>query len=411
MKVGTFAFLLLIFAGVATPSADPAFFRYERTVSVGAPEQQNFFVLDPDIWSHARPDLADLRLYNGNTQVPYVLTAEGSGRASGERPAKILNLGQVRGEVEFDLDMSGLSEYDRVTLQLSAKDFVARASIEGRQALADHKGTELGTSTLYDFSRENLGSNTVLRFPASTFPFLHVRVGPGILPKDVQGASIAYLQEAKATWVAAGSCTPLKPEGRTTTASCGVYPGVPLGRILFTVPSEIVNFQRRVTIVDEKGKTVASGSISRVRMKRGMSMVASEELAVSVWGIADSRTLKIAVDNGDDQPIAISSVVPQMWERRIYFEPHGQSNLTLYYGDPKLEPATYDYARFFREEPNGTQAQLSAETLNAAYKGRPDDRPWSERHKSVLWVAMVLAVVVLAALAIRGMLTPTSAQQ
>ena len=40
---------------------------------------------------------------------------------------------------------------------------------------------------------------------------------------------------------------------------------------------------------------------------------------------------------------------------------------------------------------------------NEAYSGRPDDRPWSERHNAVLWLAMILAVAVLAALAIRGL--------
>ena len=195
-----------------------------------------------------------------------------------------------------------------------------------------------------------------------------------------------------------------------STASCEVYPGVPLGRILFSMPPEIVNFQRRVSVFDSKGKPVAMGTISRVRMARGNSMVASEELAVSVWGISDARSLKISIDNGDDQPLAISAVMPQMCERRLYFEAHGKSNLTLYYGDPKLEPAVYDYSRFFREEPNAAKAQLSSETPNAAYRGRPDDRPWSERHKSVMWIAMLVAVVVLAVLAIRGMMAPTAAQ-
>ena len=47
-------------------------------------------------------------------------------------------------------------------------------------------------------------------------------------------------------------------------------------------------------------------------------------------------------------------------------------------------------------------AQLGPEQTNTAYTGRPDDRPWSERHKALLWLAMVLAVVVLAVLAVRG---------
>ena len=44
---------------------------------------------------------------------------------------------------------------------------------------------------------------------------------------------------------------------------------------------------------------------------------------------------------------------------------------------------------------------------NEAYRGRPDDRPWSERHNAVLWLAMILAVAVLAALAIRGLRAET----
>jgi len=409
MKLATLALYLLAFAG-AVPSADPAFFRYERNVSVTTSDQQNYVVVNPEIWSHARPDLADLRLYDGGTQIPYVLTAQQSGRASEEQVAKVLNLGMVNGEVEFDIDMSGLTEYDRVTLKLGTKNFVAKARVEGRQEPREHHGTELGTSTLYDFSREKLGSNTVLHFPAATFPYLHVRLGPGIDAKDVEGATIAYEREAKAAWMPAGACTAMKQEGRMSTASCEIYPNVPPGRILFDVPLSTANFQRRINVIDAKGNAVASGSISRIRMNRGNSVIAAEVLSVNLRGISGDRSLKVSIDNGDDQPLAILSITPQMWERRLYFEPHGQSKLTLYYGDPKLEPAVYDLARFFREEPSAAQAKLSAETLNPSYKDRPDERPWSERHKSVMWIAMLLAVVVLAILAIRGMMSPSNAR-
>jgi hypothetical protein len=63
----------------------------------------------------------------------------------------------------------------------------------------------------------------------------------------------------------------------------------------------------------------------------------------------------------------------------------------------------YDYAKFFKADPAAVQAQLGADTHNPAYTGRPDDRPWSERHQVVLWAAMILAVAILALLAIRGL--------
>jgi hypothetical protein len=77
--------------------------------------------------------------------------------------------------------------------------------------------------------------------------------------------------------------------------------------------------------------------------------------------------------------------------------------LTLYYGDEKAAMPIYDYAKLFQQDKNATIAQLEAETTNAAYTGRPDDRPWSERHPEVLWVAIVAAVLVLGGLAVRSL--------
>ena len=108
------------------------------------------------------------------------------------------------------------------------------------------------------------------------------------------------------------------------------------------------------------------------------------------------------MDNGDNPPLAISGVHLLSVERRVYFDPQGKSQLKLYYGDEKLGAPVYDYARFFKADPAAAKAELGPGAHNEAYNGRPDSRPWSERHKAVLWLAMVLAVVVLAALAIRG---------
>jgi hypothetical protein len=53
---------------------------------------------------------------------------------------------------------------------------------------------------------------------------------------------------------------------------------------------------------------------------------------------------------------------------------------------------------------------LGTESANGAYTGRPDDRTWSERHPAVLWIAILAAVAVLGALALRSMKTAAAAQ-
>jgi hypothetical protein len=68
----------------------------------------------------------------------------------------------------------------------------------------------------------------------------------------------------------------------------------------------------------------------------------------------------------------------------------------------------YDYTKLFQADANAGQVQMGAEEVNAVYSGRPDDRPWSERHPAVLWGAILAAVALLGGIAVRSIKTATS---
>jgi len=400
--------ILLIGFVLAPQEFQPSlsYFTSRRTVTPGAAGRQNYIVIDEDIWNHARKDLADIRLYDPHgTQAPYSLIEQRGGIFSEEQPAKVLNLGAIKGHTEFDVAAGEIAEYDHSRLQLNAKDFVTTASVEGTNAGGQGRGTKLGSFTLYDFSRENLGSNSVLKLPPSSFPYLHVRLSSGIRPEQVKGATIYNVQEKQSAWTDVGLCHPGEQKEHSTILICDIPSRVPLERILFRVAPRQTNFRRNVSVTDEHGGQVASGGITRIRMNRGGTMVTSEELAVKVIPGQDSDRLTVTVDNGDDPALTFDSVQPQSIERRLYFEPQSETALNLYYGDQKLAAPVYDYAKFFKADPAAVKARLGTGTHNAAYHGRPDDRPWSERHRSLLWTAMLLAVAVLAGLAIRGLKT------
>jgi hypothetical protein len=388
----------------ASPGPKISYFTNARDVRVSQPAQQNFFVVDEEVWGHARPDLADLRIYDGENQVQYALIEQRGGSSSQEAIAKILNLGSVGGRTEFDLDMGSLSEYDRIRLNLEAKDFVATAAVSGSNEVAAKSRTQLPPSTLYDFTREQLGSNSVLKLPASSFRYLHVKLSPGISPAQVKGATVYNLQETKALWTSVGSCGAASQVARTTVINCSSPPRVPVDRIRFQIDPKQVNFRRAVVLSDAAGHEYgSSGEITRVRLNRGGTTVVSEEMDVQSGG-QFSGQLKITVDNGDNPPLAINAVQLLSVERRLYFDPQGKSLLKLYYGDLKLDSPVYDYARFFKADPAAARAELGPGAHNEAYSGRPDERPWSERHNAVLWGAMLLAVGVLAVLAVRGLM-------
>jgi Protein of unknown function (DUF3999) len=378
------------------------YFARSRSIVVAAPDRQNYIAVDADVWKMSRNDLADVRIYDGQSQVPYALIKLSGGSSNQETAAKILNLGSVGGHTEFDLDVGGLQQYERVRLELDAKNFINGVQVEGRRTPNERTGTDLGSSTLYDFTVEALGSNFVLKFPTSSFPYLHVRLSPGILPTQVKRALVSSFSETKAAWSSAGDCKPIPGAPKETAFECSLFEGVPLDRLAFDLPVSAVNFNRTVIVSDERGNGLERGAISRVRMNRAGQSIVSEDLELDLYGRPGNR-LKVAIENGDDKPLVIEHVRALSVERRIYFDPNGRATLQLYYGDAKLESPTYDYAKFFHQNPSAATAQLGPPEANPQFTGRPDERPWSERHQAVLWAAMVAAVVLLGALALRGM--------
>lgn len=397
--------LLTVFLLFAIPgfASDPsvAYFTRVRSVTISAPDRQNYFIIDADVWKYARADLADLRLYDGSSLVPHALATRWGDVSSRETAAKILNLGSTGGHTEFDLEIGGANEYDRVRLQFEAKNFINSARVEGRQTLQDRTGPNLGSTTLYDFSDESLGSNSVVKFATTSFPYLHIRLAPGIRPSEVTGAFVSKVAEAKAAWSPAGTCSRSSGPPQQTTFSCSISPGVPVERVAFTVPESTVNFNRAVRVSGDQGE-FARGAISRVRVNRGGRTVVSEDLSLDLDS-QPHRGITVAIENGDDVPLPVEQIQLLSFERRVYFDPHGKPGLRLYYGDPKLQAASYDYQKLFEESPDAALAQLGPARANARFTGRPDDRPWSERHAGLLWAAMLIAVVVLASLALRGL--------
>ena len=380
---------VLMFAADA-PEASVPYFTNSRDVTTSAAAATNYFVIDEEIWSHTRPDLADIRLLGSdNHEVPYVLLTKGSSKQVEEIPAKIEELGRSGDQTTFVLEMGESSDFNRVNLTIDTKNFVTQAIVDGMDDLRDAKPVRMGPFTLYDFSKEHLGSNFALNLPDSRFRFLRIKMGKEVPPADVKSATVADQTESKAAYTNLAEITAADQKKHRTVFTWRANKAVPLDRVAFDVDG--VNFMRRVHVEDEKGNIIGSGEISRIKMQAHGRLVQSEDLSVGTSG-AHSERYSIVVENGDDTPLKIRRVIPQVIERRVYFQPNGVARLTAYYGDDKLGPPTYDYAKLFQTLwAEAAEAKLGPGQHNAAYTGRPDERPWTDRHPEVLWAAMVLA--------------------
>ncbi len=365
-------------------------------------------MVDEVIWLHARPDLSDLRLYAAEKEVPYKLTVESGGSETEQKEFRVLQPASVTDQTQFVLDMSGLEEYDRITLKLATKNFVARARVEGQDDLHGTHWALLGTTTLYDLSDEKLGNNTTLQIPPSAFKYLRVTVDSSVKPADVQSGTAGITRAQRAVWRELAAAVKQEQRGRDTVLSFEISSNVPAERLALSIDPAQENFRREISIQDGE-QFSAAGEISRIHMLRNGQKVDVEQTSLDLCGdcagnSAGSRakTLKFVIHNGDDQPLKITGARLQQFERRVYFEADSAA-LWLYYGDGRLAAPEYDYAKLFQKDGRVEAVGLNNEEANSAYTGRPDERPWSERHPAVLWISIIAAVLILGGIALRSL--------
>lgn len=382
-----------------------SYFKYERPLQPATTAGQHYVVIDEAIWEHALPNLQDLRLYSGDRELAFSLMVEAGNTEVYQNALRILQPGTVSGKTRFLLDLSDVSEYDRVKLTLATRNFIAHARVEGQDDPHGSQWVALGTTTLYDLSDEKLGHNSTLQIPLSAFKYLRVTTDSSIKPLDVQGASSATTRTDSVVWRDVVSQAMAAQNGRETTFAFTVPRNTPVERVTFEIAPQQPNFRRSVQVYGENNLPSSAGEISRIHLQRNGQKIDSELTAVTIHH-SGPGSFHVSVLNGDDVPLKITNAKLQQLERRIYFDEDAGAQVQLYYGDPKLEFPVYDYRKLFQKDANATRLELNPEVLNAGYTGRPDDRPWSERHPSVLWAAIIAAVGVLGALAYRSLNTP-----
>ena len=395
MRIAAWAAFALVF------TASISYFPYQRPVQVSA-AGQHYFVVDDAIWLHARADLADLRLSAGQTETPYALVTEYSSQREQSTSVAVLQQSLVDGKTQFLIDMSSISDYDHVKLDLSAKNFVAHARVEGSDDPHAKRWASAGDSILYDLSKEDLGSNNVLRLPRSTYKYLRVTLEGHVRPDEVLGVSSERAEERPAVWRDVSDAPTTQQAGQDTILTFQVPQNSPVERVTLAIAPAQPNFERNVEIQGEKGEWLSAGEINRIHMVRDGQKIDSERQEVP-FSAGPQKSIKVIIHNGDDPPLQLSGARLQQIERRVYFDAPAASPLTLYYGDLKLDPPVYDYAKLFVRDQAAIAAPLGPEIPNPAFTGRPDDRPWSEKHPAVLWVVIVIAVLTLGAVALRSL--------
>lgn len=413
MKITSAALALAFFA--ASPQVQ--YFRYERPIQLPAGASgQACLVVDPEIFAHAAPQLADLRLYAGRAETPYTIRVA-TAMAGDAKAVPLLNAGVRDGHTVFDAELSS-GQYSDVQLSVTAQNFIATVTVTGSKSQTDSRGTKLGDFTIFDLSHQRLGRSTVLHLPESTFAYLHFRIAGPLRPEDITGLSVGRAPASQPHYRTVAETSQVTQKDGTTVAEFEVPANVPVDRVAFVPGAVPAAFSRDVTIsaradTEKRGGDQSSnqerlpmaasayGNLLRVHRVQEGKRIDEERFTVDapreLFGVPSRWT--VTVTNGDDVPLTLKSVRLEMLERTLCFDAAGTA-YTLYYGDSVLAAPQYDYARLFSPQPNALQAAAGPEQLNRGWQPRPDERPFTEKHPVLLWAALIAVILVLGAIAL-----------
>jgi len=414
MKLGM-SLLLLAVVGV---SPEIRYFRYDRAIqssgqSSGQQSGQTCVAIDSGIFAHAAPQLADLRLFRGTTETPYVLNVVEAAEP-GLKEIQPLNKGLQGRDTVFDAELPD-ARYSDVELAVTAKDFIATVTVSGSHTQGAAE-TRLGSYTIFDLTGQRLGRSTVLHLPESDLRFLHFQIAGPVTPENLTGLSVERLPANKPKYDIVAQSSAIARKDHSSIVEFAVPAHVPIDRIAFSLGAEPALFSREVTVsaapaspasgadgVETAPPVTSSGNILRIHRVQDGRRIDEERLTVAAPFVdfATGTTWKVTIENGDDTPLAINSVRLEMLERRLCFEADAQGSYELFYGDPALSPAHYDYAAFFSAKAAAAAAATGAEELNPAFQARPDERPFTEKHPALLWLALIAVIALLGGIALR----------
>lgn len=416
MRIHSAIFLLALALTGSNVAQDTQYFRYQRSV-LNTPHDpaQTCAVLTPDVFAHAAPGLADLRLYRAGSEVPWALhlASPVEGRIQSVPP---INLGQRDGTTVFDALMTPNgpdASYGDLELSIDAKNFIATVDVSGSNS--GILTTSLGSFTIFDLTGQRLGRSTILHLPQSNFHTLHFRVHGPIPPSAITGISIDRLPASEPRYVTVASTSQVTQKARQTVVELTIPANLPVNRIVFVPGATPGAFSRDVsitaTVIDppnEELRTTAyplsgTGNLLRVHRDEDGHRIDEERLSLDTDGAVMNLARKwvITIDNGDDPPLSIQSVQLAMIERQLCFEASSEDGYTLNYGDPQRTSPAYDYQRLFVAQSHPAEATLGPEQPNPQFQPRPDTRAFTEKHPALLWIALVAIVALLSGIALR----------
>ena len=150
----------------------------------------------------------------------------------------------------------------------------------------------------------------------------------------------------------------------------------------------------------EPWTTIRSGAVFRYSGEEGDE----SSLVLDLSG-SSCRYLRVEITNEDNPPLEFAGAELSRHVYLVRFPAQSGSQLRLFFGNPNARAPKYDISHYAQ--------RLAARGVAAAAHGTPvanplfgatrAPTPWSEKHRVILWLALLAGIAVLAALIVSQM--------
>ncbi|MFH0911689.1 MAG: DUF3999 family protein [Planctomycetota bacterium] len=435
------SFLIVVTAGASLGAreADLSSWLYMAPVVMeGAPEKGLVEVaFSPEVLESAEPSLSDLRLVcrSGTEEeaafVPFVTWTDRGSPAVAPvlAPVKIMNQTFVPNEKSrATVDFGARALKNEIVVNTAGTNFRRRVMVEGS---AEGESWQVLRKTAWLFRIGEGGGpdeRSNVRLPENDFRFLRVTVFHA--PDDPEAVEIRSV----ASWLARSvppetvevpvlSTRAEEDEKERVTrlyADLG-FSRLPIESLTLTFADE--TFLRSIEIsgrdteketvlvpvedaaprereVETPWRHLAHSRVFRFPGEEEDASLAAPRPEVRLQG-RGCRYLRIVIANHDDAPLRFTNLAVRRLQSFLAFPPQtGTPAYTLYCGNSEAKRPEYDLAHFAdRLRKEGVyKASLGPLTKNPLFVEKPEVLPWSERHKALLWTALLAVLAILAVL-------------
>ncbi|HEY0765798.1 MAG TPA: DUF3999 family protein [Pyrinomonadaceae bacterium] len=357
------------------------------------------------VMDKARPDLADLRLFDSNNrEIPYGIRVRREVDEKREIPVRMFNAGlagAATSEVSVDLGESP-GEHNEIDIETRGTNFRRQVAVEGSDSGREWR-TLNGDAVIFSFTSQNtVAESQRVTYPTSRYRYLRVKVSLDQLTDDetptVTNVKVLMAVREKgslSTWsVFVPSYQLLRNQGAHASAwLLDLGAKAPCDRLTLEVGDESFSrpFQVEAVDDDQNVRLVASGDLTRHAGEEPKPLVIFFNQEENV------RKLRLQITDYSNPTLNIQTIEASAPARQLVFElkePPSQP-LRLFFGNGSITAPHYDFEKEIsaRLAKDPIHASVGNVLANREYK--PEPLPLTERIPWLIYVVLAASSIAL----------------